>query len=79
VEGAPSSGRVGYAVIYALAKHENKEWDAEAVRQAIIPESLSLAADAYRDSLQSARRKIGTTFRLVRQTRETLSPEVEFH
>lgn len=66
-------------MIYALAKHEKKEWDAEAVRQAIIPESLSLAADAYRDSLQSARRKIGTTFRLVRQTRETLSPEVEFH
>ena len=65
-------------MIYALAKHENKEWDAEAVRQAIIPESLSLAADAATRYNRLAA-KIGTIFRLVRQIRETLSPEVEFH
>lgn len=56
--------RVGRAVVYALAKQANKEWNSEAVSKALAPESLSMAADDYRDSLQSARRKIGTTFRL---------------
>jgi hypothetical protein len=63
----------------SVSEHENKEWDAEAVKQALVPESLSLAADAYRDSLQSVRRKIGTTFRLTKQARETGSAEVELH
>jgi hypothetical protein len=71
--------RVGYAVVYALAKQENKEWTLEAVNQALVPESLSLAADAYRDSLQSARRKIGTTFRLARQPIESEQSDVGLH
>jgi hypothetical protein len=56
---------VGRAVVYALAKQANKEWNSEAVAKALCPESLSLAADAYRDSLQSARRKMGKTFRIA--------------
>jgi hypothetical protein len=56
--------RVGRAVVYALAKQANKEWNSEAVAKALAPESLSMAADDYKDSLQSARRKIGITFRL---------------
>ena len=57
--------RVGRAVVYALAKQANKEWNSEAVAKALCPESLSLAADDYRDSLQSARRKMGKTFRIT--------------
>jgi hypothetical protein len=59
--------RVGRAVVYALAKQLNKEWDAEAVQQALKPESLSLAADVYVDSLQTARRSLGRLFRPNRQ------------
>ena len=56
--------RVGRAVVYALAKQANKEWNSEAVAKALAPESLSLAADDYKDALQSARRKMGKTFRV---------------
>ena len=55
--------RVGRAVVFALAKQLNKEWDNEAVKQALMPESLSLAADDFLDALQSARRKMSKTFR----------------
>ena len=59
--------RVGRAVVYALAKQLNKEWDHEAVKRALAPESLSLAADDFFDALQSARRKIGQRFRVSRE------------
>lgn len=55
--------RVGRAVVYALAKQLNHEWDAEAVGIALRPESLSLAADDYLSSLQPARRSMGRVFR----------------
>lgn len=55
--------RVGRAVVFALAKQLNKEWDSEAVKQALAPESLSLAADDFYDSLQGARRSMGRQFR----------------
>lgn len=55
--------RVGRAVVFALAKQANKEWNSEAISKALTPESLSVAADDYIDSLQSARRKIGIAFR----------------
>jgi hypothetical protein len=55
---------VGRAVVYALAKQVNKDWNSEAVKQALAPESLSLAADDFHDALQSARRKLGITFRV---------------
>jgi hypothetical protein len=56
--------RIGRAVVFALAKQANKEWNAEAINKALAPESLSVAADDYLDSLQSARRKLGKTFRM---------------
>jgi hypothetical protein len=55
--------RVGRAVVFALAKQANSHWDAEAVKQALTPESLSLAADDFHDALQTARRKMGIAFR----------------
>jgi hypothetical protein len=68
--------RVGRAVVYALAKQANKEWDSEAVAKALAPESLSLAADDFKDALQSARRKMGKTFRVSGGPLERLLREV---
>lgn len=58
--------RVGLAVVFALAKRINKEWDEEAMGKALQPESLSLAADNYFESLQDARRMLGKTLKLKR-------------
>jgi hypothetical protein len=58
--------RVGRAVVYALAKQLMKEWDSEAVQRALSPESLSVAADDYHDSLQSARRALGARLRVTK-------------
>jgi hypothetical protein len=58
--------RTGLAVVFALAKRLNKEWDEEAMGKALEPESLSLAADNHFDSLQDARRAIGTTLKIKR-------------
>lgn len=58
--------RCGIAVVFALAKRLNKEWDEEAMRKALEPESLSLAADNYFDALQDARRSIGKTLSVRR-------------
>jgi hypothetical protein len=58
--------RVGLAVVFALAKRLNKEWDEEAMAKALEPESLSLAADNYFESLQDARRSVGTKLRMKR-------------
>ncbi|MEO5806581.1 hypothetical protein [Devosia sp.] len=58
--------RVGLAVVFALAKRINREWDEEAMGKALQPESLSLAADNYFDSLQDARRMLGKTLKLKR-------------
>lgn len=56
--------RVGRAVVYALAKQLMKEWDSVAVERALSPESLSVAADDYHDSLQNARRGLGARLRV---------------
>jgi hypothetical protein len=56
--------RVGRAVVYALAKQLMKEWDSGAVERALSPESLSVAADDYHDSLQTARRGLGARLRV---------------
>ena len=58
--------RVGRAVVYALAKQLMKEWDSGAVERALSPESLSVAADDYHESLQSARRGLGARLRVSR-------------
>jgi hypothetical protein len=56
--------RVGRAVVYALAKQLMKEWDSVAVERALSPESLSVAADDYHASLQTARRGLGARLRV---------------
>jgi len=54
---------VGRAVVFALAKQVNKDWNSEAIKMALSPESLSLAADDFSDALQSARRRMGISLR----------------
>ena len=55
--------RVGRAVIYAHAKQLIREWTLDDVRKALEPESLSLAADGWRDLIinahQSLSRRLG--------------------
>lgn len=58
--------RVGRTVVYALAKQLNKEWDQNALAMASSPESLSMAADDFSDSLQNVRRAIGKALRVSR-------------
>lgn len=58
--------RVGRAVVYALAKQLMKEWDSVAVERALSPESLSVAADDYHESLQTARRALGARLRATK-------------
>lgn len=58
--------RVGRTVVYALAKQLNKEWDQKALETASSPESLSMAADDFADSMQSVRRAIGKALRVSR-------------
>jgi hypothetical protein len=55
--------RVGRAVVYALAKQLNEEWNQKAVEIASSPESLSMAADDFLDAMQNARRAIGKALR----------------
>jgi len=47
-------GRVGYAVVYAQVKQLIREWTSDDVKKALEPESLSLAADGWRDVVSSA-------------------------
>jgi hypothetical protein len=58
--------RVGRTVVYALAKQLSTEWDRRALETASSPESLSMAADVFNDSLQSVRRDIGRKLRISR-------------
>ena len=51
-------GRVGYAVVYAQAKQLIREWTSDDVKKALEPESLSLAADGWRDAVSSAYQSI---------------------
>jgi hypothetical protein len=51
-------GRVGYAVVYAQAKQLVREWTSDDVKKALEPESLSLAADGWRDAVSTAYRSI---------------------
>jgi hypothetical protein len=58
--------RVGRRVVFALAKQMNKEWDQKAIETAASPESLSMAADDFGDSMQNVRRAIGKALRTNR-------------
>ena len=53
-------GRVGYAVVYAQAKQLIREWTSDDVKKALEPESLSLAADGWRDAISTAYRSMST-------------------
>lgn len=50
--------RVGKATCFALAKRLLDDWSSEDLERATSPESLSLAADDYRQSLSAARKWI---------------------
>ncbi|WP_448503132.1 hypothetical protein [Sphingomonas sp.] len=55
-------GRVGYAVVYAQAKQLVREWTSDDVKKALEPESLSLAADGWRDAVSGAYRSLSRRF-----------------
>lgn len=69
--------RVGLAVVFSLAKRLNKEWDEEAMAKALEPESLSIAADNYYDSLQDARRSLGKRLNIRRVEQGSVDGEME--
>lgn len=58
--------QVGRAVVFALAKRLNKEWDHTAIERAWSPETLSIAADDYHDGMQSSRRAMSIALRTSR-------------
>lgn len=64
-------GRVGYAVIYAQAKQLVREWTSDDVKKALEPESLSLAADGWRDAVSTAYRSISSRLGAARPRDET--------
>ncbi|WP_324827631.1 ATP-binding protein [Qipengyuania zhejiangensis] len=69
--------RVGLAVVFALAKRLNKEWDDVAMDKALEPESLSLPADNFYVSLQDARRSLGRALKLSRMGTDSEQEEAE--
>ena len=63
-------GRVGYAVIYAQAKQLIREWTSDDVKKALEPESLSLAADGWRDAVTTAYRSISSRLGAAKASEE---------
>jgi hypothetical protein len=55
--------RVGRAVVFALAKSLSPSWTLEHIARAMSPESLSVAADDYMSSMETARRSLGQQLR----------------
>jgi hypothetical protein len=58
--------RVGKAVVFALAKRANEDWDEKALNAAITKESLSIAADNYIESLNTIRKQIRDGIKVAR-------------
>lgn len=58
--------RVGKATCYALAKRLLDDWSTEDLDRATSPESLSMAADDYRQSLPAARKWIKDRARIAK-------------
>lgn len=56
--------RVGKSTCYALAKRLLDDWSTEDLERATSPESLSMAADDYRQSIPAARRWIKERVRM---------------
>jgi len=58
--------RVGKAVVFALAKRANEDWDQSALNMAITKESLSIAADNYLEGLTTVRREVKDGIKLAK-------------
>lgn len=58
--------RVGKATCFALAKRLLDDWSTEDLERATSPESLSMAADDYRQSIPAARRWIKDRVRIAK-------------
>lgn len=69
--------RVGLAVVFSLAKQISREWDDEAMRKALEPESLSIAADNFYDSLQESRRSLSKKLNVRRLNGEADELELD--
>lgn len=54
--------KVGFAVVFAQAKQLRHEWTSEDVKTALRPESLSIAADSWRDTVGNAMRGLSRKF-----------------
>tara|TARA_Y100000815_G_scaffold196257_1_gene179774 strand:- start:474 stop:680 length:207 start_codon:yes stop_codon:yes gene_type:complete len=48
--------RVGKATCYAISKRLSDDWSSDDLDRATSPESLSLAADDYKQSISQAKR-----------------------
>lgn len=71
-------GRVGYAVIYAQAKQLIREWTSDDVKKALEPESLSLAADGWRDAVSTAYRSISARLGAAKSAESPEEADVAF-
>lgn len=71
-------GRVGYAVIYAQAKQLIREWTSDDVKKALEPESLSLAADGWRDAVSTAYRSISRRLGAAKGSDDSEDAEAAF-
>ena len=71
-------GRVGYAVIYAQAKQLIREWTSDDVKKALEPESLSLAADGWRDVVSTAYRSISNRLGAAKGSEDAEEAEAAF-
>ncbi|MBY3464980.1 hypothetical protein HFN80_13335 [Rhizobium laguerreae] len=66
--------RVGKATCFAISKRLVDGWSLEDLDRATSPESLSLAADDYRQSMGSARKWVGAELKLHELTVEENEP-----
>lgn len=57
--------RVGKAVCYGISKRLSDDWNADDLDKATSPESLSLAADDYRQGMSEAKRYARTQMKLL--------------
>ena len=71
-------GRIGYAVVYAQAKQLIREWTSDDVKKALEPESLSLAADGWRDAVSTAYRSISRRLGAAKGPEESGDAEADF-
>lgn len=61
--------RVGKAVCYAISKRLSDDWNADDLDKATSPESLSLAADDFRQGMNEAKRYARTQLKVMEVVR----------